>query len=133
MIHCHKNCIDTSMIYCSSTCKESVQQPGTTELVCERTPCLVEADLVSEVNANQRLGWQASNYSFFWGRTLKDGVQYRLGTLEPRKTVRLTCKLPNSHKFFIAPYVSSVYTYKSMPIESNVDTIKLILCVLNCN
>ncbi|XP_013793694.2 uncharacterized peptidase C1-like protein F26E4.3, partial [Limulus polyphemus] len=34
--------------------------------------------------------WQASNYSFFWGRTLEDGILYRLGTFKPYgKTVHM--------------------------------------------
>lgn len=74
----------------SSTCRESVSQPSSYELACERVPCLVEMDVVSSVNDDSRLGWRAQNYSAFWGRSLQDGVTYRLGTLEPKRTVSTT-------------------------------------------
>uniref|UniRef100_A0A9J2PZU5 SMB domain-containing protein n=1 Tax=Ascaris lumbricoides TaxID=6252 RepID=A0A9J2PZU5_ASCLU len=32
--------------------------------------------------------WSARNYSNFWGRTLEDGMRYRLGTLFPDKSVQ---------------------------------------------
>ncbi|VDM99317.1 unnamed protein product, partial [Thelazia callipaeda] len=32
--------------------------------------------------------WTARNYSKFWGRTLKDGLRYRLGTLLPEESVQ---------------------------------------------
>lgn len=35
------------------------------------------------------LGWQPGNYSKFWGRSLQDGVQYRLGTLNPSQSVKI--------------------------------------------
>lgn len=35
------------------------------------------------------LGWRARNYSDFQGRTLKEGVQLRLGTLNPSGSVRI--------------------------------------------
>lgn len=36
------------------------------------------------------LGWQVGNYSEFWGRTLRDGVELRLGTLNPSKSVSIS-------------------------------------------
>lgn len=32
-------------------------------------------------------GWRASNYSQFWGMTLEEGIQYRLGTFKPPTSV----------------------------------------------
>ncbi|EJW77039.1 papain family cysteine protease containing protein, partial [Wuchereria bancrofti] len=32
--------------------------------------------------------WTARNYSEFWGRTLKDGIRHRLGTLFPEQSVQ---------------------------------------------
>ncbi|VDD97640.1 unnamed protein product [Enterobius vermicularis] len=32
--------------------------------------------------------WKAANYSEFWGKTLEQGVRYRLGTLFPEKSAR---------------------------------------------
>lgn len=31
--------------------------------------------------------WKAANYSFFWGKTLNDGIKYRLGTMPPSDQV----------------------------------------------
>ncbi|XP_029159391.1 uncharacterized peptidase C1-like protein F26E4.3 isoform X1 [Nylanderia fulva] len=58
------------------------------EVLCEENRCLIDPELIEEINLQeQTLGWQASNYSEFWGRTLKDGVQLRLGTLNPSQSV----------------------------------------------
>lgn len=41
------------------------------------------------------IGWQASNYSEFWGHTFDDGLQLRLGTKEPTHRVKAMTKLSN--------------------------------------
>lgn len=57
-------------------------------MLCEAYPCLMEADIIDSVNADQRiLGWRATNYSKFWGEKLEKGLKLRLGTLQPNKTV----------------------------------------------
>ncbi|GBP24934.1 Uncharacterized peptidase C1-like protein F26E4.3 [Eumeta japonica] len=45
--------------------------------------CLMDEDVVRGVGSSGS-GWQATVYPQFWGRTLKDGIQYRLGTLPLR-------------------------------------------------
>ncbi|XP_050510124.1 tubulointerstitial nephritis antigen-like [Diabrotica virgifera virgifera] len=58
------------------------------ELLCERNVCLVDQNIIETVNRNpDEFGWTAQNYSEFWGRTLDDGVQFRLGTLPPQRFV----------------------------------------------
>ncbi|XP_046738484.1 tubulointerstitial nephritis antigen-like isoform X2 [Diprion similis] len=58
------------------------------EMLCETNPCLVEPDIIDTVNfENDRLGWRAENHSEFWGRTLADGMQLRLGTKNPSQYV----------------------------------------------
>lgn len=60
------------------------------EVLCEQNRCLQEADLINEINSNSwssASSWKARNYSEFSGRTLKEGVQLRLGTLNPSKSV----------------------------------------------
>jgi hypothetical protein len=57
------------------------------EMQCEQVQCLVEGNTIDRVNGQRNLGWSAANYSSFWGRALQDGKQYKLGTLEPRRTV----------------------------------------------
>lgn len=70
-----------------STCQQSYNEPGRVEMQCEKVQCLVESDTIDRVNGQRNLGWRAANYTTFWGRALQDGKQYKLGTLEPRRTV----------------------------------------------
>ncbi|VDM41521.1 unnamed protein product [Toxocara canis] len=57
------------------------------EWQCDQLTCLIQEDLLKRINAG-RYTWTAKNYSNFWGRTLEDGVRYRLGTLFPEKSVQ---------------------------------------------
>lgn len=57
-------------------------------MLCEENRCLIEPELMEELNLQgSTLGWQAGNYSEFWGRTLREGVELRLGTLNPSQSV----------------------------------------------
>lgn len=68
---------------------------------------MVQTDILNRVNENGRFTyannlvpylvpvialllfrWQASNYSDFWGKSLDEGIRYRLGTLFPTRTVQ---------------------------------------------
>ncbi|CAH2000246.1 unnamed protein product [Acanthoscelides obtectus] len=61
---------------------------GRLEMLCERNVCLIDTNIIESVNLEQdMLGWRATNYSEFWGRTLDEGVRYRLGTLIPQAFV----------------------------------------------
>nr|XP_056702937.1 tubulointerstitial nephritis antigen-like [Euleptes europaea] len=53
---------------------------------CESHACLMNGELIDAVNRGN-YGWTASNYSQFWGMTLEEGLQYRLGTLKPPTAV----------------------------------------------
>lgn len=64
------------------TCKQKT--PTVYEFVCEQNVCLVRPELISSVNKGN-YGWRASNYSFFWGKTLEEGIRYRLGTFKPSR------------------------------------------------
>lgn len=55
-------------------------QTNTTKWDCEAKTCLMDDDIVRNVN-QRRLSWRAANYSEFYGRTLEDGLIYKLGTL----------------------------------------------------
>ncbi|KAG7213781.1 hypothetical protein KM043_003002 [Ampulex compressa] len=70
-----------------NTCKcSSLGQRA--EVLCEENRCLIEPELTNEINREQSsLGWHAHNYTEFWGRTLKEGVTLRLGTLNPSQSV----------------------------------------------
>ncbi|KAK0075748.1 hypothetical protein PV326_011313, partial [Microctonus aethiopoides] len=57
------------------------------EVLCEENRCLIENDIIDGLNyESQDLGWQSGNHSEFWGKTLDDGIQLRLGTLNPSKS-----------------------------------------------
>ncbi|OAD57094.1 putative peptidase C1-like protein F26E4.3 [Eufriesea mexicana] len=78
------------------------------EVLCEQNRCLQEPDLINEINSNNRLSsltWRARNYSKFWGRTLNEGVQLRLGTLNPSRSV------------YRMNYVRRIYNPESLPRE----------------
>ncbi|XP_030054836.1 tubulointerstitial nephritis antigen isoform X2 [Microcaecilia unicolor] len=49
---------------------------------CTEHVCLVRSELIQHINSRD-YGWEADNYSQFWGMTLDDGIKYRLGTLPP--------------------------------------------------
>ncbi|XP_026087399.1 tubulointerstitial nephritis antigen-like [Carassius auratus] len=53
---------------------------------CEQHACLIEDDMIQEIN-RRGYGWRATNYSQFWGMTLDEGLQYRLGTQRPSRTI----------------------------------------------
>lgn len=69
-------------------CKCTTTLNGRAEVLCEQNRCIVEPDLLDELKIQRySLGWQSTNQSKFWGRTLEEGVQLRLGTLNPSKSV----------------------------------------------
>ncbi|XP_066600538.1 uncharacterized peptidase C1-like protein F26E4.3 isoform X2 [Prorops nasuta] len=76
----------TLKVNCNS-CKCSSLGPRA-EVLCEENRCLVEPKLNEEINMQRDiLGWNAGNHSEFWGRTLDEGVQLRLGTINPSQSV----------------------------------------------
>lgn len=59
----------------------------TTDLRCTTHTCLIEPRIIETVNMVGDYGWSASNYSFFWSKTLDEGIKYKLGTLQPERFV----------------------------------------------
>ncbi|CAH1163468.1 unnamed protein product [Phaedon cochleariae] len=58
------------------------------KLLCDTNVCMIDPNITSVINRNPELfGWTASNYTEFWGRTLDDGITFRLGTLPPQQFV----------------------------------------------
>ncbi|XP_044592872.1 tubulointerstitial nephritis antigen-like [Cotesia glomerata] len=73
--------INCNVCKCSSLGKRA-------DVLCEENRCLMEQDLLSTLYLEtERLGWTATNYSELWGRTLEDGIQNKLGTLNPAKSI----------------------------------------------
>ncbi len=62
---------------------------------CEQDVCLVDPDAIQQINVDSQLGWRATNYSEFWGRKYREGLELRLGTFEPIKRVRAMSRLSN--------------------------------------
>ena len=63
-------------------------------MTCEEDVCLSDEQTISDINRNTSiLGWEAQNYTEFYGRKLKDGLIYRLGTFEPRVKVKSMSRL----------------------------------------
>ncbi|KYN30198.1 putative peptidase C1-like protein F26E4.3 [Trachymyrmex cornetzi] len=90
----------SSYIKCSSLGKRA-------EVLCEENRCLIEPELMEELNLQgPTLGWQAGNYSEFWGRTLREGVELRLGTLNPSQSVSV-----------LEPKISILYDPDALPRE----------------
>ncbi|CAM1299150.1 TINAGL1 (predicted) [Pycnogonum litorale] len=63
------------------------------EIYCENNDCLIDPGMIEIINRSN-LGWKASNYSMFWGKTLDEGIRYRLGTFKPN---RLTVGMNEIH------------------------------------
>ncbi|XP_015906715.1 tubulointerstitial nephritis antigen-like isoform X2 [Parasteatoda tepidariorum] len=66
------------------TCQQ--KEAAEFDFVCEQNVCLVRPELITAIN-DARQGWRASNYSFFYGKTLEEGMKHRLGTFKPSRTV----------------------------------------------
>ncbi|XP_011309079.1 tubulointerstitial nephritis antigen-like [Fopius arisanus] len=54
---------------------------------CDEKRCLMDTDLLRELESQWDMSWTPGNYSKFWGRTLTDGIELRLGTLNPGKSM----------------------------------------------
>ncbi len=66
------------------------------EPMCEKNFCLVDENLIAQLEATPGLGWRpARNYSQFWSRTLDEGLRKRLGTTEPRRPVSSRVSITN--------------------------------------
>lgn len=65
-------------------CQASLSNPHCMDWMCQTDKCLIEPDTLAHLEQMQHQnGWKPSNYTHFWGRTLHDAVQGRLGTKAP--------------------------------------------------
>lgn len=55
----------------------------------------MDQEMIREINDDRNIGWKARNYSEFYGHKLKEGLIYRLGTIEPRVRVKTMSRLSN--------------------------------------
>ena len=50
---------------------------------CSSNVCMIDENIVERINRDTDSTWRAANYSQFWGKTLEDGIQGRLGARWP--------------------------------------------------
>lgn len=70
-------------------------------LHCRSELCILDDDLIHNVNYKTRhspIGWEAYNYTEFWGRKFADGLRMRLGTFEPSEKVKNQTKMESRAK-----------------------------------
>lgn len=80
VIDLFENGFENTIAICYSTIFSTCEQFGDKfELACEKNVCLIDPEIIETVSRNPgQFGWTATNYSEFWGRTLSDGVTFRL-------------------------------------------------------
>ncbi|XP_047540436.1 tubulointerstitial nephritis antigen [Vanessa atalanta] len=77
---------ETRRVDCN-TCKCVRVSETTLSWSCENDPCIMDSDVIFGVNRGS--SWRAYNYTQFYGRKLKDGLVFKLGTLPLSRETRL--------------------------------------------
>ena len=72
------------------------QQDG--KALCEIDSCLSDTEMIKNINYDQDVSWTAKNYTEFFGRKYKEGLELRLGTFEPVRRVKSMSRLSNGQK-----------------------------------
>uniref|UniRef100_A0A8D0GQQ2 Tubulointerstitial nephritis antigen n=1 Tax=Sphenodon punctatus TaxID=8508 RepID=A0A8D0GQQ2_SPHPU len=121
---------NSNLFFCSvvfSTCKNN-------QWICSHKSCLVHPDLIKKINSGN-YGWKASNYSKFWGMTLEEGFNYRLGTLYPsaallgmEEIMRSSLTEADFPEFFIASYEWPGWTHGPLD-QKNCGILGFFSCV----
>ena len=85
----------SSLIINNSKCQVSLSNPNCMDWMCETEECLIDIKVYDNLIQSQTtLDWIPSNYSQFWGRTLQEGLNGKLGTestLVNRSFFKKTC------------------------------------------
>ncbi|XP_059810269.1 tubulointerstitial nephritis antigen-like [Hypanus sabinus] len=87
--HCRDECLRNGLLYpAGATYRENCNLCTCSggHWDCEQHACLINEEMIQSINHGD-YGWEASNYSQFWGMTLDEGIRYRLGTRRPSSTV----------------------------------------------
>ena len=61
-------------------------KPGCMEVMCSTNKCLLEEEVMKELEDGERTSlytWKPSNFSDFWGKTLEEGKKGKLGANRP--------------------------------------------------
>ena len=97
----------SSLIINNSKCQVSLSNPNCMDWMCETEECLIDIKVYDNLIQSQTtLDWIPSNYSQFWGRTLQEGLNGKLGTestLVNRFFFKKTCL--ELYSFCISKYV----------------------------
>ncbi|XP_056419551.1 tubulointerstitial nephritis antigen [Hyla sarda] len=88
--------------------------------ICTEHTCLIEPEFINFINTGD-YGWKADNYSQFWGMTLREGFEYRLGTKSPSPLLlsmnEMTHRVSPDEEFpefFIASYKWPDYIHRPL-------------------
>ncbi|KAJ8668890.1 hypothetical protein QAD02_000149 [Eretmocerus hayati] len=60
---------------------------GKSEVLCEDKLCLMDENLIYNIQSLENQLWVARNYTSFYGRSLDEGLKLKLGTLNPSRSV----------------------------------------------
>ena len=72
----------------------STDKPGCMEVLCSTFQCLLEEEVMTELMEGEEesiYSWKPANFSEFWGKTLEDGINGKLGATKP--DLRVTKKV----------------------------------------
>ncbi|XP_018568310.1 tubulointerstitial nephritis antigen-like isoform X2 [Anoplophora glabripennis] len=72
---------------CNECICKGVDEFTDPEWICENHTCIIDSSTIQRIDGQYPYSWSARNYSEFWGKTLKEGVGRRLGTLPPQRFV----------------------------------------------
>ncbi|XP_069830605.1 tubulointerstitial nephritis antigen [Dendropsophus ebraccatus] len=90
------------------------------KFICTNHTCLIQPELIHFINTGD-YGWKADNYSQFWGMTLREGFEYRLGTKPPTPSLlsmnEMTHRVSPDEEFpqfFISSYKWPDYIHRPL-------------------
>ena len=63
-----------------------MSKPGCMEVLCTTYQCMLEEKVISEMIEGEKQSiytWKAANITEFWGKTLQEGINGKLGADKP--------------------------------------------------
>jgi len=65
------------------SCQASATYPGCMDVVCTSHTCLLEEEIITEMEGNSTYSWKPAKIIDFWGKTLEEGINGKLGSEKP--------------------------------------------------
>ena len=59
------------------------------EVVCTTNRCMVEEEEIKEIEESSFHTWKPTKFSEFWGKTLEEGINGKLGAKKPKISAAL--------------------------------------------